>query len=123
MIYVPFGPGGTLPPGRDRSPAPWLDPERRRQAQYLRRLARIIAASAGPGLPCELRWQEQRPFLPYLLVGGVPVWVVATSAGRRYLWNRYRSHSVADAAGAAEAVLADAGPGEGSGEPSGAGGN
>jgi hypothetical protein len=104
-----------LPPGRDRPgrpPAPWLDPERRQQAQYLRRLGRIITASAGPGLTCELRWQEQRPFLPYLLVGGVPVWVVATSAGRRFLWNRYRSHPVTDAAGAAEAVLADVRPPE-----------
>jgi hypothetical protein len=119
----PFGPGGTLPPGRDRPPAPWLDPERRRQAQYLRRLARIIAASAGTEVSCELLWQEQRPFLPYLLVRGVPVWVVATSTGRRFLWNRYRSHSVTDAAGAAEAVLADVQPGEGPAEPDGASGH
>jgi len=99
-----------LPPGRDRSSTPWLDPERRQQAQYLRRLGRIIAASAGAGLSCELRWQEQRPFLPYLMVGGVPVWVVETSAGRRFLWNRYRSHAVTDAAGAAQALLADVQP-------------
>ncbi len=111
-----------MPPGRDRPPAPWLDPERRQQAQYLRRLARIIAASAGTEVSCELLWQEQRPFLPYLLVRGVPVWVVATSTGRRFLWNRYRSHAVTDAAGAAEAVLADVRPGEGPAEPGGAGG-
>jgi hypothetical protein len=96
-----------LPPGRDRPPAPWLDPERRQQAQYLRRLGRIIAASAGAEVPCELRWQERKPALPYLLVGGVPVWVVPTSTGRRFLWHRYRSHSVTDTAGAAQAVLAD----------------
>lgn len=96
-----------MPPGQDQPPAPRLDPERRQQAQYLRRLGRIIVAAAGSDLPCELRWQEKRPFLPYLLLGDVPVWVVSTSTGRRFLWNRYRSHTVADAAGAAEAVLAD----------------
>ena len=99
-----------MPPGRDRPSAPWLDPERRQQAQYLRRLGRIIAASAGPGLSYELRWQEQRPFLPYLMVGRVPVWVVETSTGRRFLWNRYRSRAVTDAAGAAQALLADVQP-------------
>jgi hypothetical protein len=101
-----------LPSGRDRPPAPEPDPERRQQAQYLRRLARIIAASAGAEAAGELRWQEQRPFLPYLLVRGVPVWVVSTSTGRRFLWNRYRSHPVTDAAGAAEAILADVPPPE-----------
>ncbi len=106
---VPFGPGGMLPPGRDQPAAPAIDPEQRRQAQYLRRLGRIITATAVDGLRCELRWQERCPFLPYLLVGDVPVWVVSTSAGWRFLWNRYRSYPVADAAGAAQAVLADAG--------------
>ena len=106
-----------MPPGSGRPPAPWLDPERRRQAQYLRRLARIVTASAGTEVSCELRWQEQRPFLPYLLVGEVPVWVVATSSGRRFLWNRYRSHTVTDAAGAATAVLADVRPGPEPPEP------
>jgi hypothetical protein len=89
-----------------------VDAERRRQAQYLRRLGRIITATAGAGggagVTCELRWQERRPFLPYLLVNDVTVWVVPTSAGPRFLWHRYRSHPVADAAGAAQAVLADA---------------
>ena len=111
-----------MAPGRDRPPTPWLDPERRQQAQYLRRLARVIETTAGTKVSCELRWQEQRPFLPYLLVREVPVWVVSTSAGRRFLWNRYRSHPVTDAAGAAEAVLADVRPGEGSAGPGGAGG-
>jgi hypothetical protein len=101
-----------LPAGRDQPPAPPVDAERRRQAQYLRRLGRIITATAmaggGAGVTCELRWQERRPFLPYLLVNEVTVWVVPTSAGPRFLWNRYRSHPVADAAGAAQAVLADA---------------
>jgi hypothetical protein len=102
-----------LPAGRDQPPAPPLDAERRRQAQYLRRLGRIITATAaavgGTGVTCELRWQERRPFLPYLLVNEITVWVVPTSAGPRFLWNRYRSHPVADAAGAAQALLADAG--------------
>ena len=98
-----------MPPGRDRSSTPWLDPERRQQAQYLRRLGRIIAASAGSGLSCELRWQEQRPFLPYLMVKDVPVWIVPTSAGWRFLWLRYRSYPVTDAAGAARELLADLG--------------
>ena len=96
-----------MPPARDRPPAPWMDPERRKQAQYLRRLGRIITATAATDLRCELRWQDKRPFLPCLLVQDVPVWVVSTSAGWRFLWNRYRSHPVTDAAGAAEAVLAD----------------
>jgi hypothetical protein len=99
-----------LPAGRDRPPAPPSDAERR-QAQYLRRLGRIITATAaaggGKGVTCDLRWQERRPFLPYLLVNNVTVWVVPTSAGPRFLWDRYRSHPVADAAGAAQAVLAD----------------
>jgi len=56
-------------------------------------------AGGGTGVTCELRWQERRPFLPYLLVNEVTVWVVPTSAGPRFLWNRYRSHPVADAAG------------------------
>jgi hypothetical protein len=103
-----------LPAGRDQPPAPPVDAERRRQAQYLRRLGRIITATAaaavgGTGVTCELRWQERRPFLPYLLVNEITVWVVPTSAGPRFLWNRYRSHPVADAAGAAQALLADAG--------------
>ena len=102
-----------MPAGRDQPPAPPVDAERRRQAQYLRRLGRIIIATAGgaggQGVTCELRWQERRPFLPYLLVNEVTVWVVPTSAGPRFLWNPYRSHPVADAAGAAQAVLADAG--------------
>ena len=102
-----------MPAGRDRPPAPPVDAERRRQAQYLRRLGRIITATAGAAggkaVTCELRWQERRPFLPYLLVNELTVWVVPTSAGPRFLWNRYRSHPVADAAGAAQAVLADAG--------------
>jgi hypothetical protein len=87
-----------------------MDSERRQQAQYLRRLGRIITATGGAGLTCELRWQEERPYLPYLLVQDVPVWVVSTSTGWRFLWNRYRSHPVTDAAGAAEAVLADVRP-------------
>jgi hypothetical protein len=102
-----------LPAGRDQPPAPPLDAERRRQTQYLRRLGRIItattAAVGGTGVTCELHWQERRPFLPYLLVNEITVWVVPTSAGPRFLWNRYRSHPVADAAGAAQALLADAG--------------
>jgi hypothetical protein len=86
-----------------------MDPEQRRQAQYLRRLGRILTASADGGLTCDLRWQERRPFLPYLLVKDVPVWVVSTSAGWRFLWNRYRSHTVNDAAGAAQEILGDVG--------------
>ena len=96
-----------MSPGRDRPPVPPLDAERRRQSQYLRRLGRVLTATAGASLSCDLRWQERRPFLPYLMVDGVPVWVVSTSAGWRFLWQRYRSHAVDDAAGAAKAVLAD----------------
>jgi hypothetical protein len=86
---------------------PPMDAERRRQAQYLRRLGRVLTATAG--VDCELRWQERRPYLPFLVVKDVPVWVVPTSAGARFLWRRYRSHPVDDAAGAAQAVLADLG--------------
>lgn len=108
-FWVPFGAGGTLPPGRDRTSAPPLDAERRRQAQYLRRLGRVLAATAGEGLTVELHWQERRPFLPYLRVKDVPVWVVPTSSGWRFLWLRYRSYPATDAAGAARELLADLG--------------
>jgi hypothetical protein len=97
-----------LPARRDRTSAPPTDAERRRQAQYLRRLGRVLAATAG-GPACELRWQERRPFLPYLMVKDVPVWVVPTSTGWRFLWLRYRSYAVTDAAGAARELLADLG--------------
>jgi hypothetical protein len=86
-----------------------MDTERRRQAQYLRRLGRVVAATAGDSLTCELRWQERRPFLPYLMVKDVPVWVVPTSTGWRFLWRRYRSYPVTDAAGAARELLTDLG--------------
>jgi hypothetical protein len=86
-----------------------MDADRRRQAQYLRRLGRVLAATASDGLTGELRWQERRPFLPYLMVKDVPVWVVPTSSGWRFLWLRYRSYTVTDAAGAARELLADLG--------------
>jgi hypothetical protein len=86
-----------------------MDADRRRQAQYLRRLGRVLAATAGDGLTYELRWQERRPFLPYLMVKDVPVWVVPTSSGWRFLWLRYRSYAVTDAAGAARELLDDLG--------------
>jgi hypothetical protein len=35
------------------------------------------------------------------------VWAVSTSTGWRFLWHRYRSHSVTDPSGAAEAIWAD----------------
>ena len=87
-----------------------MDADRRRQAQYLRRLGRVLAATtAGDSLSCELRWQERRPFLPYLMVKDIPVWVVPTSSGPRFLWLRYRSYPVTDTAGAARELLADLG--------------
>jgi hypothetical protein len=98
-----------LPAGRDGTSAPPTDTERRRQAQYLRRLGRVLSTATGAGPACELRWQEQRPFLPYLMVKDVPVWIVPTSVGWRFLWLRYRSYPVTDAAGAARELLADLG--------------
>jgi hypothetical protein len=86
-------------PRRGGPQAPKVDPTRRQQGQYLRRLGRVIIATYGAGAECELRWQEKVPFLPYLLVRGVPVWAVSTSAGWRFLWNRYRSHPVTDPSG------------------------
>jgi hypothetical protein len=41
------------------------------------------------------------------MVKDVPVWIVPTSAGWRFLWLRYRSYPVTDAAGAARELLAD----------------
>jgi hypothetical protein len=86
---------------------PRVDPTRRQQGQYLRRLGRVIVATYGTEADCELRWQAKLPYLPYLLVRGVPVSAVSTSAGWRFLWNRYRSHSVTDPSGAASALMAD----------------
>ncbi len=107
-------------PRRNAPGMPGSGPARRQQAQYLRRLGRVIAAAYGAEAACELRWQEERPYLPYLLVHGVPVWAVLTSTGWRFLWNRYRSHSVADPSGTADVLLADLGlprPSRGAGPP------
>ena len=107
-------------PWRNAPGTPGADPARRQQAQYLRRLGRGIAAAYGAEAACELRWQEKRPYLPYLLMHGIPVWAVRTSTGWRFLWNRYRSHSVTDLSGAADALLADLGlprPSPGAGPP------
>jgi hypothetical protein len=97
-------------PRRGGPQTPRVDPTRRQQGQYLRRLGRVIIATYGAGAECELRWQEKVPFLPYLVVRGVPVWAVSTSTGWRFLWNRYRSHPVTDPSGAASALMADLGP-------------
>ena len=96
-------------PWRDGLQAPKVDPTRRQQGQYLRRLGRVIAATYGAEAECTLRWQEKLPLLPYLLVRGVPVWAVPASAGWRFLWNRYHSHPVTDPSGAASAPMADPG--------------
>jgi hypothetical protein len=97
-------------PWRDRPQAPKVDPTRRQQGHYLRRLGQVIVATYGAEAECTLRWQEKLPLLPYLLVCGVPVWAVSTSTGWRFLWNRYRSHPVTDLSGAARALMTDLGP-------------
>jgi hypothetical protein len=106
-------------PRRGAPETPRVDPSRRQQGQYLRRLGRVIIATYGTEVGCELRWQEKLPFLPYLQVHGVPVWAVSTSTGWRFLWNRYRSHSVTDLSGAAQVLMADLGlpPRAGEGAP------
>lgn len=99
------------------------EPGHKAQARYLRALARAIVAEVGPGADCELRWQQEHPFLPYLRVRDTSVWTVSTSSGWRFLWNRYRSHPAADAAGAAQVIAAelslrdDSGPDRGPGQP------
>jgi hypothetical protein len=100
------GPRGGAPAGLTAAKA---EPGRRAQARYLRALARAIVGAVGPGADCELRWQENHPFLPYLRVRETQVWTVSTSSGWRFLWNRYRSHPANDAAGAAEMLVADLG--------------
>src|SRR5947209_8826344 len=107
--FVHSGAGGVVRPRRGVPQTPNVDPSRRQQGQYLRRLGRVIVATYGAEVGCELRWQEKLPLLPYLQVHGVPVWAVSTSTGWRFLWNRYRSHSVTDLSGAAEALMADLG--------------
>jgi hypothetical protein len=99
--------GGAVQPRQDGPGPATLDPTRRQQAQYLRRLGRILSHAHGTEAACALRWQERRPYLPYLVVRGVSVWAVSTSTGWRFLWHRYRSHSVTDPPGAAEAIWAD----------------
>ncbi|HEY4465961.1 MAG TPA: helix-turn-helix domain-containing protein [Streptosporangiaceae bacterium] len=110
--------GAGRPPGPPRrrraapralAAPPETDPAIRAQARYLRALAKAITAAVGDGADCEMRRQEAHPFLPYLRVRETPVWAVSTSSGWRFLWNRYRSHPVTDAAGAAEAIVTDLG--------------
>src|SRR4030088_166370 len=84
---------------RAASAPPETDPAIRAQVRHLRALARAITGTVGAGAACELRRQDTQPFLPYLQVQETPVWAVSTSAGWRFLWNRYRSHPVTDPAG------------------------
>ena len=109
MYFVRIQRGRRGATTAERPGTPSAGPAGRQQAQYLRRLGRVIAAAHGAEAACELRWQEERPYLPYLLVHGVPVWGVLTSTGWRFLWNRYRSHSVTDLSGAVDALRADLG--------------
>ena len=88
---------------RPRRNAPGRRATGRRQAQYLRRLGRVIAAAHGAEAACELRWQENArtsriSWCTVSRCGG------ATSTGWRFLWNRYRSHSVTDLSGAVDAL-------------------
>jgi hypothetical protein len=74
-------------------------------------LSRAITDAAGAMAGCELelRWRQKYPFLPYLRIGDASIWVISTSTGWRFLWNRYRSHPAEDPAGAAEAIMGDLG--------------
>jgi hypothetical protein len=74
----------------------------------LRGLGQALATITGHGLECQLRRDGQHPHLLIQMPASpaVPVWLVATSTGWRFLWHRYRSHTAADLSGAAAAIAA-----------------
>jgi hypothetical protein len=93
------------------------------QARYLYALHEAMDAIAGEQGAGELLWRQEYPFLPYLRVGGADIWVVRTSTGWRFLWNRYQSHPASDPGGAAEVITRYLGPGvPGAREDAGTGG-
>jgi hypothetical protein len=72
-------------------------------------LCQALPARAGPGLGCQLRQDGQRPHLLIRTASGahLTVWLLWTSAGWRFLWNQWRSHTAIDLPGAATAIAAD----------------
>ena len=97
-------PGGA--PGTPSDPRPG----------FLRALGQIVPAYAGPRPRCELRHDGPHPHLLVRVTGRAPlaVWLVPTTAGWRFLWNQWRSHTAADLPGAAQAIADDLRPAPGS---------
>lgn len=90
-------PGGA--PGTPSDPRPG----------FLYALGQIVPAYAGPWPRCQLRQDSPHPHLLVRVAGRAPlaVWLVPTTAGWRFLWNQWRSHTAADLPGAAQAIAAD----------------
>jgi hypothetical protein len=80
---------------------------------YLSALGGALLANAGPGLGCELGQRGTHPHLLIRTADGaqLTVWLVWTSAGWRFSWNQWRSHTAADLPGAATVIAADLGIG------------
>jgi hypothetical protein len=76
---------------------------------FLYALGQIVPAYAGLRVRCQLRQEGPHPHLLIRMTGGrqLAVWLVPTRAGRRFLWNRWRSHTAADLPGAAQMIAAD----------------
>jgi hypothetical protein len=76
---------------------------------FLCALGQALTARTDPGLGCQLRQDGQHPRLLIHTASGaqLTVWLVWTSAGWRFLWHQWRSHTAADLPGAATAIAAD----------------
>jgi hypothetical protein len=100
---------GAQPDGVGTSPGYHPRASRDPQSGFLNALGQALLARTGPGLGCQLRQHGAHPHLLIHTAGGAQlmVWLVWTSAGWRFLWNQWRSHTAADLPGAATAIAAE----------------
>ena len=89
-------PGGA--PGTPSDPRPG----------FLRVLGQLVRAHAASRARCRLCQDSPHPHLLIRVTGGaqLAVWLVPTTAGWRFLWDQWRSHTAADLPGAAQAIAA-----------------